>query len=97
LETWWRLVHPNVTPLLGSIEDEELGDFGILISPVCVMDTHGNITEELQWAEMGNAATYIEMNLSYSQRINLVCPSPTIVYYPDSHAINDSSTMSARD
>lgn len=42
LETWWRLVHPNVTPLLGSIEDEELGDFGILISPVSRLRPSGN-------------------------------------------------------
>ncbi|PVG01085.1 kinase-like protein [Serendipita vermifera] len=57
LQTWWKLRHPNILPLLGYIHEDDTNDiYRALVSP---------------WMENGTAAAYIQRDLSHSQRVNL--------------------------
>ncbi|PVF91010.1 kinase-like protein, partial [Serendipita vermifera] len=57
LQTWWRLRHPNILPLLGYIHEDDTNEiYRALISP---------------WMENKTAAEYIQRDLSPSQRLNL--------------------------
>ncbi|PVF94258.1 kinase-like protein [Serendipita vermifera] len=57
LQTWWKLRHPNILPLLGYIdEDSSIDAYSALISP---------------WVEGGTAAEYIRLELTASQRLAL--------------------------
>ncbi|PVG01099.1 kinase-like protein [Serendipita vermifera] len=57
LQTWWKLRHPNILPLVGYIhEDENIDIYQALISP---------------WVEGGTAADYIRLALNPLQRLCL--------------------------
>ncbi|PVG01088.1 kinase-like protein [Serendipita vermifera] len=57
LQTWWRLRHANILPLLGYIHEDDTNEiYRALVSP---------------WMENGSAAQYIRRDLTPAQRLSL--------------------------
>jgi len=75
--TWGALHHPNILPLYGFAEDEEMFQpFGALISPVCPFPSPLNCLRVLsQWRQYGDASKFMAQHgdlLTLDQRVNLV-------------------------
>jgi hypothetical protein len=74
LQTWWKLRHPNILPLLGYIHEDDVNEiYQALVSPVSSSIGPVSLSDSVQWMENGHAADYIRRDLSVSQRLNLVC------------------------
>ncbi|PVG01086.1 kinase-like protein [Serendipita vermifera] len=57
LQTWWKLRHPNILPLLGYIHEDDANElYRALVFP---------------WMENGSAAQYIKRDLTPAQRLSL--------------------------
>jgi hypothetical protein len=74
--TWGALNHPNILPLYGFADDEDMFQpFGALISPVCHVLFGPNGFNASQWLQHGDASRFLAEHgdsLTLDQRVGLV-------------------------